>query len=320
VGEVNVFMRHDGESVEDRIMKRAVSLFIGLVLFSTVRSELPPESQMFLEESLNRVNLGQLSLDKEELLPQFTHYDYSSLWTKYDRDILAFIGSDYQRLRVKYLAIIKNAESPEKYYVYGRRLVNSSVCPFIGEIRLIHNRMFSESERTAEYDRLMARADSVWVGSFDSQGNEQLLLTSLDHLDSALAEERYSRSEYSLLAEYRFFEDPNREGTGFFEGILRTDFYVDSGKVCYDTLDLGKDGFRNNQYVGTWTSYVGGAPLESNWGDCRIPHPGDLGSEEDGGDFWPADKYLDMGWRTYVNAMKYDTTAQMEEEREWWKE
>jgi hypothetical protein len=27
-----------------------------------------------------------------------------------------------------------------------------------------------------------------------------------------------------------------------------------------------------------------------------------------------------MGWRTYVNAMKYDTTAQMEEEREWWKE
>jgi hypothetical protein len=281
-------------------MKPTVFLFIGLVMISTVLGELPPESQRFLTESLSsRRCYDQLSLDSTEMLPQLTHLDFSSLWTTYDEKILGFIGDDYQRLRIKYLAVIKNAENPGKYYVYGKRMVKSDICPFMGEIELIHIRMFSESERAAEYDSWIAR-------------------------DREYAIYRFSRPEYSLFAEYRFFEDPDREGTGFFEGILRSDFFVDSGRVFYDSLDLESDGYRNNQYVGTWTSYADGALEKSNWGEWRIPHPGDLGSENEGSDFWPKRTYWDRGWVTYINAMRVDetghTAALREEEREWWKE
>jgi len=276
-------------------MKCAAILIIAVILSSTVCGQLPTESQTFLTESLSRKNMEGVTLDKEELLPQFIHFDYSSLWTKYDKDILAFIGDDYQRLRVKYLSVIKNAMDPTKYYVYGKRMVKSSVCSFMGEIQLIHMRVFSESERKRMYEDVIAKHDEETA-------------------------RYYSHPRYTLLAQYRFFEDPYQEGTGSFTGILRTDCYVDANHIFYDDLDSEIAGYRNNQYVGIWTSYASGASERSNWGEWRIPYPGDLGSETAGGDFGPREKYLDKGWETYAKARTYDTTAQKEEEREWWKE
>jgi hypothetical protein len=270
-------------------MKRAAFLFIALILSSTACGQMPAESQRFLTESLN-----QMYLDKEELLPQFTHFDYSSLWTKYDKEILGFIGSDYQRLRIKYLAVVKNAEIPSKYYIYGKRKVQSDVCLFMGEIELIHARMFSGSEAVDRY--------------YDEKNDED-------------TGELHSYPEYILLAEYRFFENPNQEGSGVLEGILRTDFYVDSGEVFYDDLEGASDGWCNNQYVGTWTSYKSGVSERCNWGEWRIPYSGDL--DQSAAEFRPNTKYLDRGWDSYSKAFnvpydEYDTTARRVEEEEWW--
>jgi len=278
-------------------MRRTAFLLVALIQFSTVCGQLPPESQTFLTESLSTPrHWDPLSLDSTELLSQLTHFDYSSLWTEYDKDILAFAGDDYQRLRVKYLAVVKNAEDPTRYYVYGKRMVESDICPFMGEIKLIHIRMFSESERKREYERATAPHVDEW------------------------AIHRFSYPEYSLFAQYRFFENPNQAGTGFFEGILRTDFYVDSGKIVYDTLDFWSDGYCNNQYVGTLTIYAGGAPQKSYWGEWWIPLSGDF-SVFEGAEWGPGRKYWDKGWDTYTKARyESDTTAQKEEQREWWKE
>lgn len=261
-------------------------LVIVSIWFSTVCAQVPSESQKFLSETLSQTNLG-----KEELLSKYTSFDYSILWTK-KNNILGFIGDNYQRLYVKYLAIIRNVENPSKYYVCGKSRVKSNVCQFLGEIELIHIRRIHDSEKQQLYKEAKRQNDEEAI-------------------------KRFSKQEYILLAEYHFFEDPNQKGTGIFEGILRTNFFIDNNEIFYNDLEIESDSFFNNQCVGTWTSYLSNSSKRCNWGEFRIPYSGDL--DIGAGEFSPNTKYLDKGWSIYNKAfIQNDTNAQKEEELVWW--
>lgn len=123
---------------------------------------------------------------------------------------------------------------------------------------------------------------------------------------------------------YEFFEDPDQKGTGVFKGSFQTDFYIDkNGELKYDALMLGADGFENNQFEGTWTSYKTEKSKKCSWGDYRIPNSGDL--DIGAGEFSPDEKYLESGWESYVHATGYHGVSQevimkaREKEMEkWW--
>ena len=57
------------------------------------------------------------------------------------------------------------------------------------------------------------------------------------------------------------------------------------------------DDYRNNQFVGTWTSYKTGVKKVANWGICRIPCSGDL--DWGAAEFSPAPEYRKYGWEDY---------------------
>jgi hypothetical protein len=124
--------------------------------------------------------------------------------------------------------------------------------------------------------------------------------------------------------EVNLYEDRKEKSTGFFFGKLRTDFLIDDkGKFRYDAIMFGADGFCNNQFVGSWTSYNTKSTKKCNWGDYRIPESEnfDIGA----GEFSVDDKYVKNGWENYKLAWgTYIETeeirkARQKEEQQWWK-
>lgn len=120
---------------------------------------------------------------------------------------------------------------------------------------------------------------------------------------------------------YQFFENKNQQGTGIFKGIFTLNWYIDSkGDLRYDALMFDADGYRNNQFEGTWTSYKGGQIKKCNWGDFRIPDCGDLDKGE--GEFYLNEKYSKFGWESYSKILgdsPENQKAREMENQKWWK-
>ena len=127
-----------------------------------------------------------------------------------------------------------------------------------------------------------------------------------------------------IIGEYLLFENPLQKHVGQFKGVFASNWYLDKeGNIKYDDLNDVADGFSNNEFVGTWSSYSGTTVKNCNWGDARIPMSGDL--DEGVGGFSPMDKYLSNGLLSYDQAYSggYEKAAgekaYMDENREWWK-
>ena len=102
---------------------------------------------------------------------------------------------------------------------------------------------------------------------------------------------------YALLATYELKENRAQQGSGVFSGLLTTYFYIQDGYVHLGDLMEVADGYENNQYEGTWTSYKTKKAKKANWGICRIPDSGDL--DQGVGEFIPSEKYHAYGWASY---------------------
>ena len=94
------------------------------------------------------------------------------------------------------------------------------------------------------------------------------------------------------------YEDKKQPSTGYIKGMMKSAFLIDNkGKFRYDGLMFVADGFSNNQFEGSWTSYKTNAIKKCNWGDYRIPDCGDL--DIGAGEFSVNEKYVNNGWLKY---------------------
>jgi hypothetical protein len=123
------------------------------------------------------------------------------------------------------------------------------------------------------------------------------------------------------------YEDKKQHSAGFFRGQLTSNFIIDNKeKFRYDALNIVADGFSNNQFVGSWTSYKTNATKKCNWGDYRIPECNWVnGCDIGAGEFSISDKYLKNGWENYRLAYFSDPDtpvsqkARQKEDEQWWK-
>jgi hypothetical protein len=120
------------------------------------------------------------------------------------------------------------------------------------------------------------------------------------------------------------YEDSTQYGSGVIKGELISGFYIDKkGKIYYDALFFGGDGFANNCCTAIWTSYKTGKSKKCNWGDYRIPES--KGLDIGAGEFHVAEQYIKNGWENYRMAWVGDPDtpevkkARAEESRKWWK-
>jgi hypothetical protein len=120
------------------------------------------------------------------------------------------------------------------------------------------------------------------------------------------------------------YEDKKQPSTGYIKGKLKSEFLIDNkGQFRYDALMFVADGFSNNQFIGSWTSYKTNSSKKCNWGDYRIPECGDL--DIGAGEFSVNEKYVKNGWLTYVlenkmpnGAIVTPTSSNKTERKSWW--
>ena len=168
-----------------------------------------------------------------------------------------------RRLEINFLKIEKSTTNDSLYIAKGKTKVGKNVRLFEGDIKIKHIYFFAEHSRGA---------DDEMVGKIKSQG--------------------------IIIADYYFREDKKLSATGVFEGKVLLRWYVNNkGVFLYDDIDEYSDDYRNNQFVGTWTSYKTGVKKVANWGVCRIPCSGDL--DWGAAEFSPAPEYKKYGWEDY---------------------
>lgn len=137
-----------------------------------------------------------------------------------------------------------------------------------------------------------------------------------------------NKSKYTrgvATVEVVIYEDIKQASTGVIKGRLLSNFMIDKkGVIQYDGFDYFSDGFNNNQFIGTWTSYKSGNTKKCHFGDSRIPECGDL--DIGAGEFSINEKYVNNGWESYMKSWLGDpkavenTKAKLEETRQWWKD
>jgi len=202
-------------------------------------------------------------LDAKNEIARYSKYDFSDA-IKPQSEFLGFIEPNYQRLKVYFAHISKSKNDPRKYLVKGATAVLNNRCDFTGSISLTEVR---------EYHSVHFGVDD----EYKSQG---------------------IRKQGVAIGRFRLEEDPKQKHVGVFEGTMLLYWYLDrAGKLKYDDIELGADGYRNNQYVSIWTQYGSKKGTQANWGEYRIPLSGDLDMGD--GEFSVNPKYLDNGWRDY---------------------
>jgi len=219
-------------------------------------------------------------IDKERK-DDFLKNDVGSLWTSIpDYNTYGIIGDNMQRLKIKLITATKDTTNPGIYRISGKSMVKNNICTFSGVITVTSIHLFKNT--------------------------------------GYLQQEYKGKKHGIIIGEYYFTEDSTQAKSGTFDGSFLTFFCVDKkGKVIYDSVELGADGFFNNQFVGTWKGYKTTVTEKCNWGDYRVPFSGklDIGA----GFFSPDDAYLQYGWQSLRDAIYGNDKAQKEEYREWWK-
>lgn len=142
--------------------------------------------------------------------------------------------------------------------------------------------------------------------------------------------EKYEISEIpgfyggSVIFDVILYSRPDLPGSGIIRGTMESYFLIESsGKLKYEYVTLGADGYSNNQFAGTLTDYKTGNSVKCHWGEFRIPDSGNLDSGD--GEFSVSDAYLNNGWKTYRLGNDSDVhTEEAEKAREyehseWWK-
>lgn len=212
-------------------------------------------------ERLENSSSPDYRLEKTNVLARYSKYDFSQA-IEPQSEFLGFIEPNYQRLRINFDSIKKSKSSPNVYEIKGSTVVKGNRCDFAGTITLTRVREY----RAAHYG-----VDD----EYKSQG---------------------IKKQGVAVGNFQFKEDPTQKHVGVFEGTMLMYWYLDrAGKIRYDDVEVGADGYRNNQYVSTWTQYGSKSGKRAHWGEYRIPMSDDLDIGD--GEFSVNPKYIDNGWR-----------------------
>lgn len=111
-------------------MRLVTFIILSLLIPTIVQSQ--EDSQKFKAEILKSDYVDKKDI-KAEILP----FDISGLLTKTSNaSVFGFIGSDYQRIRIKIASIIKNKDLQDQYFVYGKSMVKENICEFQGLLKI----------------------------------------------------------------------------------------------------------------------------------------------------------------------------------------
>lgn len=223
---------------------------------------------------------------------KYAQYDYSGLWTATNNiNVYGIIGEDHQRLRIKFISIIKNPFDSLEYLISGKSKVENEICDLIGAIRIQEIREVMEAH----------------VGVDGELGDNEIAQQGV------------------LIGRYELRENEEQTHSGTFRGTLYSKWYIGKdGVVQYDDIQSVADGYMNNAFIGVWQSHRSKRQKVCNWADYRVPQANvdfDIGA----GEFSVAAKYLKFGWLDTVESKGAVGNAKTsnsltKDDEQWWKD
>lgn len=229
---------------------------------------------------------------------EIQHYDLSTIWTA---DSIVVDDDNYEGEKEK----VKRAEpigyigeNYQRFYIHFTSIIKKEDNP---------------------YEYLVSGKTKVKNTICSFLGNIRVIESNL-YRDSDLP---IYKQGY-VICDLSIYEDNKETSTGYIKGKLITEFIIDDKiEFRYDALNFVSDGYSNNQFEGTWTSYQSKKIKKCNWGDYRIPDSGnfDVGA----GEFSFDEKYVKNGWENYKlawNGSNLNTDAERARQielEEWWK-
>jgi hypothetical protein len=217
-------------------------------------------------QQLERPRYPIYALRPDNAVGRYEKFDFSSLLIPRSR-FLGYLGDDYRRLRIRINNVHREPDKPNVYRVTGV----SEVAGAPGLFPYNDFRGTITVSQVREYKTMHYGVDDFYK-----------------------SEE--PKAEGVFIGRYKFEEERPKANSGVFEGVVTVNWVLDRyGVIQYDDIESqSSDNYRNNQYVGTWTSYKNGKARAANWGEKRIPFSGDL--DMGAGEFSANPKYRDNGW------------------------
>lgn len=114
------------------------------------------------------INLDdELKIEKSNI-EEIETVDLKGFWFKNQIERqFGFIGSNYRRLDMMYISVVKNPEKPTQYLVYGKSRASDNICEFQGYIEIKESYYINSLEYFAGQSGLIA-GDYTFYGSQDS--------------------------------------------------------------------------------------------------------------------------------------------------------
>ena len=262
--------------------------YLGFIFFlSTVILHAQTKTQWAIWKEREALGESDTSFYKKDFKDKYCRYNFSKIWTQTENyNVLGFIGNNYQRLRIKFISVVKDSAHPDTYFIIGKSMVKDTVRSFKGTITITNIKLYKDIqyEDANKYSKASVTKNGVAFGS------------------------------------YYFREDSTQTRTGLFKGSFASCWFINNhGKLKYDDNYLGSDSYCNNQFAGIWQSYTSQLIETCNWGDYRIPFSGEF--NWGAGEFTPNTKYLKYGWESHKSNFEndYEVKKALKDAKKWWK-
>src|SRR5690606_20872594 len=129
------------------------------------------------------------------VLSDYLKYDFSDLLLP-RQQVLGYIGTNYQRIKIAFHAVERKSTQPNVYYVSGSTTVSNNKCDFEGTITV---------EQIREFKQLHYGVDDMYK----------------DH---------GIKAQGILVGTYRFAENPQQKHVGIFQGVITLWWYLEGNE------------------------------------------------------------------------------------------
>ncbi len=187
-------------------------------------------------------------------------------WEFDENQPIGYLGNNFERLRIKFISVIKNPLDPTEYLIYGKSKVKNNICSFQGKLTIDRSITFNEDDDTLTlfgelsghytlFEDQKQPGTGIFKGVFETYfsfgENNEIVYGSLTDYSTNQFEGNWTnyKTLKSIKCNWGDYRIPDSKNLDIGEGeFVPSDNYKNLGWESY-LINLGKsiEGVENNR-------------------------------------------------------------------------